>query len=83
MNRKFISVVTVSAMLCSFIMPTAIVSADEKNIYSNDFSHESDIEGFSLYDDTNTEGNVSITDDGRLSASMGNDWNDDNGIKKF
>lgn len=82
MNRKFISVVTVSAMLCSFIMPTAIVSADEKNIYSNDFSHESDIEGFSLYDDTNTEGNVSITDDGRLSASMGNDWNDDNGIKK-
>ena len=84
LNRKFISIAASAAMICKVLVPlSGNAAASEKNIYSCDFSDPADSQAYVLYDETNKEGNIFISEDGRLAAQMGAEhgWNENNGLK--
>ena len=85
MNRRIISIAVAAAMLCPQAAQTVSVFAAD-TVYSCDFSEESDIDAYSLYDSTNTDGSVSYDASmQRLCAFFGegqdHGWDAKNGVK--
>ena len=85
MNRRIISIAVAAAMLCPQVAQTVSVFAAD-TVYSCDFSEESDIDAYSLYDSTNTDGSVSYDASmQRLCAFFGegqdHGWDAKNGVK--
>ncbi len=70
----------ISLVLGEYEKPTVTENPNEKEtqLFGTDIYKEG---SFTIYDDSNTAGEITVWDNYGIQASMGNDWNSNNGVK--